>query len=151
MSKPVRIVVHCTDEPNTAKRDKEYYRHFFFEVRGWSHYGYHIIVYQNGLWENLQPLPDPKRNGGEITDATMANGAKGYNRDSLHIAYVGGRWGNSQRRGDTRTDEQVLTMRDLIRQLKADFGITEVVGHRDLPGVTKTCPNFDAKSEYRDV
>lgn len=151
MSKPVRIVVHCTDEPNTAKRNREYYRHFFFDVKGWSHFGYHIVVYQDGTWERLQPMPDPNVNGGVITDATRANGAAGYNRDSLHVAYVGGRWGNTTKRGDTRTVAQKQTLRALIGMLKADFHITEVVGHCDLPGVKKTCPNFDAKSTYRNA
>lgn len=151
MSRVKRIVVHCTDEPSNAKRNKEYYRHWFFDVKKWRHFGYHAVVYQDGKWEQLQPLPELRKDGGYIDNSTMANGAKGYNNDSLHIAYVGGIDPVSSLHTDTRTPFQRDTLRVLITKWKCLYNITEVVGHRDLPGVKKACPCFDARKEYENA
>lgn len=151
MAKAIRIVVHCTDEYVNSRRNKEYYRHWFFDVKKWKHYGYHAVVYQDGTWEVLQPLPEVTSDGGIITDATMACGAAGYNSNSLHIAYVGGRIRGTERRADTRTEAQRQTLWAIIACWKKDYKITEVIGHRDLPGVTKACPCFDARNTYRNA
>lgn len=151
MAKIKRIVVHCTTEPSNARRNREYYHHYFFEVKKWKHYGYHAIVYQDGTWEVLQPLPVVTADGGRITDATTANGAAGYNSDSLHIAYVGGLLPSGLLARDTRTDEQKKTLWAVIACWKKDYKVTEVVGHSQLPGVKKACPCFDAKTVYRNA
>lgn len=151
MNKIKRIVVHCTAEPADAVRSREYYRHLFFDVYKWKRFGYHAIVYQNGEWEVLQTLPKVWDWGGQIIDATRANGAKGYNNDSLHIAYVGGLTPYSLRAADTRTPEQKETLRVLISTWKVKYHVSEVVGHNQLPGVRKSCPCFDARKEYENV
>lgn len=151
MGKIKRIVVHCTEEPANAKRNKEYYRNFFFEVKGWKHYGYHAIVYQDGTWERLQPWPTPTAEGGTIDNNTLANGAKGFNSDSMHIAYVGGIDPDTKKPTDTRTNEQKKTLRDLIAMWKVDYKVNIICGHRDLPNVKKACPCFDAIKTYRNV
>lgn len=148
MSKIVRIVVHCTGEPANAKRNYQYYSNFFFNVKKWKHFGYHAIVYQDGRWETLQPWPEPFEHGGIITDATMANGAQGFNRDSLHIAYVGGLDPRSGKPADTRTVEQKKTLRALIGMWAVDYKVTDILGHSQLPNVHKACPCFDAKKCY---
>ena len=151
MAKVIRIVIHCTSEPADAKRNREYFRKLFFEMYGWRHWGYHVIVYQNGEWEVLQPLPKQTAYGGFIDAASMANGAQGYNQDSLHIAYVGGLSTTTFRYADTRTPQQKETLRVLVSKFKVQYHINEVVGHRDLPGVRKQCPCFDARKEYENV
>lgn len=151
MGKIKRIVVHCTAEPATAKRNYKYYQNLFFEIMGWKHFGYHAIVYQDGKWESLQPWPEVKKDGGYITNATLANGAAGYNWDSMHIAYVGGIIGSAKKPADTRTDEQKKTLRALIALWKKQYKVSIVVGHRDLPGVKKACPCFDAIKAYSNA
>lgn len=151
MSKAIRIVVHCTGEPANARRNKEYYRHYFFDVKKWKHFGYHAVVYQDGTWEVLQQLPDASPTGGIIEDRTMACGATGNNNDSLHIAYVGGLDCFTNKPADTRTEEQKKTLWALIACWKKAYKITEVVGHNQLKGVTKACPCFDAKQTYRNA
>lgn len=151
MAKIVRIVVHCTATPPSVKVNREWLRHEFFDVKGWKHWGYHAVVYPNGTWERLQPLPPPSAAGAVLTNDTMANGAKGFNRDSIHIAYVGGVLGPNRRPADTRTSEQKKTLRAVIGMWKKEYCVTEVVGHRDLPGVKKACPCFDAISSYKNV
>lgn len=151
MGKIKRIVVHCTAEYPNSRRNYEYYRHWFFDVKKWKHFGYHAVVYQDGTWERLQLWPETTADGGMITDATMACGAAGYNADSLHIAYVGGITRPAGKPADTRTDAQKQTLWSLIAIWKREYKVTEVVGHRDLPGVKKACPCFDAKTTYRNA
>lgn len=151
MNKVQRIVVHCTSDPANAVRSYEYFRHLFFDIYKWKHFGYHAVVYQNGDWERLQAWPAARVDGGFIDNLTMANGAKGYNADSLHVAYVGGLNPTTLEPTDTRTQAQKETLRVLIATWLHRYNITEVVGHRDLLGVHKACPCFDARKEYENV
>lgn len=151
MGKIQRIIVHCTGEPDNAKRDKAYYRHWFFDCKKWKHFGYHAVVYQDGTWETLQPRPDPLKDGNKITDATKAVGCTGANETSLHIAYVGGIDHVTKKEVDTRTQAQKQTLWSLIALWKREYHITEVIGHHDWPGVKKSCPCFDAKKTYRNA
>ena len=74
--------------------------------------------------------------------------AKGYNAHSLGVCYEGGldRDGNP---ADTRTARQKRALLRLLRRLKAAHPQARIVGHRDLPGVKKACPCFDAITEYQ--
>ncbi len=75
--------------------------------------------------------------------------AKGYNRHSIGICYEGGldEHGNA---ADTRTPAQKHALVALLRSLKADYPDAVITGHRDLPGVHKDCPCFDAR-EYENL
>ena len=76
--------------------------------------------------------------------------AKGYNRHSLGICYEGGldEHGKSD---DTRTKAQKTALLALLKRLKAEHPQARIVGHRDLPGVNKDCPCFDAKTEFSQL
>ena len=151
MSKVKRIVVHCTGEYPDSRRNYDYYKHWFFDVKKWKHYGYHAVVFQDGTWCVLQPWPEVKKDGGYITNDTTANGAAGYNSDSMHIAYVGGLLPGSLKAADTRTEEQKKTLWAVIACWKRDYQVTEVVGHYQMPGVKKACPCFDARKTYTNA
>ena len=76
--------------------------------------------------------------------------AKGYNSHSLGICYEGGldKEGNS---ADTRTIRQKRALLILLKRLKAAHPDARILGHRDLPGVHKACPCFDARTEYQTL
>lgn len=148
MAKIKRIVVHCTGTDAGVPIDIEYLHHIFFDINAWRHWGYHALIQPDGHVVTLQPWPRQTRDGGTIDNATLANGAKGYNHDSLHVAYVGGLEPGTKRPKDTRTEAQKTALRNLIEQWKTAYKIDIVVGHRDLPGVKKACPCFDAIKEY---
>lgn len=151
MAKAKRIVVHCTATRQGQRFSKVTLYRIFFVERRWHHWGYHAVVYENGEWEILQPLPKATAKGGFIDNTTMANGAQGYNMDSLHIAYMGGLDKDSGQPADTRTEAQKQTLRVLIAEWKHIYHIDEVIGHYQLPNVHKACPCFDAKKEYENV
>ena len=73
----------------------------------------------------------------------------GYNQHSLGVCYEGGLDRNGKP-CDTRTAAQRRALRELIDRLKQRHPEATVVGHRDLPGVHKDCPCFDATAAYAD-
>lgn len=122
-----RIVIHCTATSHNATIEaiEGYWRSI-----GWKNPGYHFIVTEHGEVVELQPLEMP------------SNGARGFNEDSIHVAYIGGK------DEDDRTAEQRAAMRGIVAALKAVYKVP-VMGHRDLPGVRKECPRFNAIDEYK--
>ena len=123
-----RIIIHCTDTIKgricTVEEITAWHKQ-----RGFRTCGYHIVVQPDGSVQFGRPIED------------IGAHAKGYNSTSIGIAYAGGKG------GDTRTYEQIHVLRGLVAGLKAIYPIAEVLGHRDLPGVTKSCPSFDVKTE----
>lgn len=101
--------------------------------RGWSDVGYHYVITRDGRIQVGRPL-----------DRAGAH-AKGYNQSSIGICYVGGVSEGDHKPEDNRTDDQKLAMYELIVRLSERFHISDVLGHCDLPKVTKACPSFDVK------
>lgn len=140
MRKINKIVVHCTaSSENTSVQNILSH----FAALGWHNPGYHYLVDCNG--DITQLLPED----------LIANGAKGHNRDSIHVAYIGGL--KNGKPCDTRTQPQKDTMLSLITQLSAKYPSAKVMGHRDLSPDTnndnhitpnewlKQCPCFDVR------
>ena len=73
--------------------------------------------------------------------------AVGYNQHSIGVCYEGGLTPEGTP-ADTRTREQKAALNALLRSLKTDYPDAVILGHRDLPGVHKDCPCFDAREEY---
>jgi N-acetylmuramoyl-L-alanine amidase len=141
-----RVVVHCTASNIINPHTKESLLRFFKETQHWSKPGYTFFFDRNGvIWKLNQHWDwDPIVNYSEITF-----GAKGYNSTSLHIAWDGGLEGNKII--DNRTKEQKSALLTFIRIARDIYPNIEVIGHRDLPGVTKLCPIFDVKKEYKNL
>lgn len=142
-----RIVVHCTATAQTVTTAQLLDG---FRRRGWTAPGYHLLVFPTGSLRCIRPLD------------RVANGARGYNATSVHVAWVGG-VDASGRPTDNRTPAQRAALRELVRRLARRFPGAEIVGHRDLsPDLNgngrvdpwervKECPCFDVRSEYADL
>ena len=76
--------------------------------------------------------------------------AKGYNSHSLGVCYEGG-YDEHGKVADTRTKAQKKALLKLLKKLKSEHPQASIIGHRDLPGVKKACPCFDAATEYKDL
>lgn len=140
------IHIHCsaTREGHAITADEIRKWH---KARGWSDIGYHYIVGFQQL-EFGRPLH------------RMPASAKGHNKSSAAIAYIGGLDSNGKPK-DTRTPRQKELLVKIIKQLKAKYPKAKIYGHRDLSvdkdgdGVEKhefmkMCPCFDAEVEYMD-
>lgn len=73
--------------------------------------------------------------------------ARHYNQHSIGVCYEGG-LDEKGRKADTRTEAQKASLWHLLKSLKLDYPNAKIIGHCDLPGVSKPCPSFDAKTEY---
>jgi len=125
------IVVHCTaTQPETKVSSL---LNYWQQHLGWKNPGYHYVIKRNGDVVRLQP------------DEKIANGAKGYNQQSIHVSYIGG-VDTKSTPADNRTDAQKETMFNLLVGLSEKYPAATILGHRDLPHVAKACPSFDVKT-----
>ncbi len=148
------IVLHCSDtrpsQDFTLEKLAASHR-----ARGFGKYpGYHFYVRRDGTLYYCRPL------------SIAGCHVKGYNANSIGVCYEGGHReneiilsGGEKEKGkmknlpiskyeDNRTAEQQVTLHELLCTLHELFPRAKIVGHRDLPGVAKACPCFDAEKEY---
>ena len=124
------IVLHCTATPkNTTVQS---IMNHWSNVLGWKSPGYHYIITPNGTEVQLADI------------SKQTNGVKGYNKNSIHISYIGGQF------ADDRTPDQKRAMLELVRKFKLIYPKAQILGHCDFPGVTKLCPNFNVKQWLQD-
>ena len=76
--------------------------------------------------------------------------ARRYNSCSLGIVYEGGLNANGKA-DDTRTEAQKKAMEALLKDLTEEYPDARIVGHCELPYVTKSCPNFIPSKEYSSL
>jgi N-acetylmuramoyl-L-alanine amidase len=139
MNRPIKyIAIHCTATPQTATVAS--IQRYWKDSLGWSSPGYHFLIEPNGNTHQLLDF-----NG-------VANGVKGFNKESVHISYIGGVNKNGTP-VDNRTDAQKKAILECINCIIdwSDNKCLIIQGHRDFPNVKKACPSFDAKAEYRGI
>lgn len=125
------IVIHCAATPPDVDVGVEEIRDWHVNGNGWSDVGYHYIVRRNGMIEGGRPVEEPGAH------------AKGHNANSIGICLVGGV--DAENRPDSNyTRAQWASLARIVRSLRASYPDARILGHRDLPGVTKACPSFDA-------
>lgn len=134
------IIIHCSATKEgrnfTAKDIDRWHRQ-----RGFNCIGYHYVVRLDGSYEAGRPI--------EQVGAHCPQ--EGMNRRSVGICYIGGLDSKGNQK-DTRNAAQRQTLVTLIRTLKGRYpSIRRVCGHRDVKGVAKACPCFNAEKEYRNV
>lgn len=138
------IFVHCTATLPTAS--VESIQQSWRDI-GWKNPGYHYIIKADGRIVNLQP------------EDKTSNGVKGYNAHAIHVAYIGGlRMLNGTKiYEDTRTQEQMAGLRQILRELRGRYPKAIILGHRSVWGEytprkwQKVCPCFNAIKAYADI
>ena len=126
------IIIHCTDTRAGVNYTVEQCRADHIK-RGWSDIGYHYLIYRDGTIHQ-----------GRDVDIAGAH-CEGHNAKSIGVCYVGGKG------GDTRTLAQKAALINLLTDLKKLYPTARIVGHRDYDQHGKTCPSFDAKTEYKNI
>jgi len=91
------------------------------------------------------------REGQDISSDTIRRWhVDGRGWSDIGICYIGGVEEDGKTPKDTRTEEQKISLINLIRTLKSIYGDDIVVhGHRDF--AAKACPSFDATKEYKYI
>lgn len=116
------LVVHCADTPNNRDVDAAEI-HRWHKERGFDGIGYHAVIRRDGMIERGRP------------EYWSGAHVKGHNHESLGVCLIG---------RDQYTDEQLDSLRLLLRDWKLKHPDAEIVGHCDLDD-GKTCPNMDVK------
>lgn len=149
MRKITRIFVHCTAsyQSNTTEASLR----AEFKNKGWSAPGYHYVIKTDG---NIIRMLDEEK---------VANGVKNYNKNSIHVAWIGGIDKEHPKGIDNRTPEQKAALFDLLTKLKLKYKDAFILGHRDISpdlnhnGVVdpweyiKACPCLNAMEEYMEI
>jgi N-acetylmuramoyl-L-alanine amidase len=129
------IILHCTATSQNAKVESilRYWR----DVLKWKSVGYHVLIDPQGKPHVL------------ASDEQITNGVKGFNRESIHISYIGGVGANGKPL-DNRTQSQRETMKSLVEYYKAKYPDAEVKGHNDFTNL-KACPSFKVSEWLKEV
>ena len=149
MRRITRIFVHCTASYQATTSEASLRAEF--KDKGWNAPGYHYVIKTDG---NIIRM---------LEESQVANGVKGYNADSIHVAWIGGIDKQHPNGIDNRTPEQKVALFDLLVKLEQKYPDAMIMGHRDISpdlnhnGVVdpweriKECPCFDAMVEYMDI
>lgn len=144
------IIVHCEATPEGEEFSRATLeachkaRNFSaYQYNGKTeHIGYHYVVHLNGAIEPCRPE--------SIKGCHCTN----HNANSIGVSYVGGcpartvkNWQHQAK--DTRTPAQKEALLKLLKELKAKYPNAKIYGHRDF--ANKSCPSFDAKTEYKNI
>ena len=142
------IVIHCTATPQTATVAS--ILRYWGKVLGWKAPGYHAIIAAGGIITRLAP------------DEAICNGVAGFNRNALHVSYIGGVDAKGKPL-DNRTEWQKDVLFSVVHAWAAKYPDAKIMGHRDFSrdlnrdGIlqpsewAKACPSFDVKSWCEEV
>ena len=133
-----KIIVHCSATREGQDISVDTIKKWHIDGRGWSDIGYHYVIRLDGRVEVGRPV-------GRSEAQT-----NGENKNSIGICYIGGVEQDGKTPKDTRTDEQKISLTNLLVTLKSIYGDDIVIhGHRDFSA--KACPSFDATKEYKFI
>jgi N-acetylmuramoyl-L-alanine amidase len=121
-----KIILHCTATPEGRKTTLEEVT-LWHRKRGFRTIGYNYLIHLNGEISRGRP-----------ENETGAH-TKGYNHNSIGIAYVGGVDANFKPK-DTRTHEQKHALRMLVESLQDKYPEATLHGHYEF--AAKACPSF---------
>lgn len=139
------IAIHCSATPATAVNIGVDDIRAWHRKNGWRDVGYHYVIKRDGTRQKGRPDDQPGAHEPRI------------NNRSIAICLVGGspplnspaaRAGQGE---DNFTPAQRAELRKLVLELHAKHPNAAVIGHRDVPGVRKACPSFDAKAWWETV
>ncbi|MGB0717980.1 MAG: N-acetylmuramoyl-L-alanine amidase [Alphaproteobacteria bacterium] len=128
-----KVIVHCSATTPSQDIGVTELRQWHITERGWSDIGYHFVIRRDGNLETGRPIERPGAH------------AKGHNKDSVGVCLIGG----VDEYGKPVFNYTYHQMDTLWNFLKG-FTNEEIIGHRDLPGVKKSCPCFDVRSWLND-
>lgn len=127
-----KIIIHCSATPEGRHHTREDIKRWHLQ-RGFTDIGYHFIIYLDGTIVKGRPI--------EIAGAHCT----GQNANSIGICYVGGMDKDNMKPKDTRTIEQKVQLKNIVRELKQKYPEATIHGHREF--ANKACPSFDVQKE----
>lgn len=151
--KPSHIIVHCSASDWGTVLDVDRWH----RERGWAGCGYHAVVLNGYVTaEDAKQLRrdwilDGQIQAGrsldmdaELEPQEVGAHAKGWNSKSLAVCLIG---------SGTYTWSQRDALIRLVRSWRQRYGIPaeHVLGHCEIPGVNKACPDLDMDAVRKAV
>ena len=139
MARVIReIFVHCTATAEGKDWKAADIRKWHISPpNNWSDIGYHYVIDLDGSVEKGR---DEDKVGAHVS---------GHNSYSIGVVYVGGLAKDGKTAKDTRTPEQKVALKAVLKMLKIKYPNAVIYGHRNF--ANKACPCFDAKKEYENI
>lgn len=131
MREITHLIIHCADTYARMDIGVDEIRQWHKD-RGWSDVGYHFVIRRDGTVDDGRNVAIPGAH------------AKGMNAHSIGICMVGGKADDGGPE-DNFTDEQWNALAPVVNDLLELFPGADVMGHCDVPGAHKTCPNFNVR------
>lgn len=131
MRKIELIIMHCSATPEGRNVTVDEVR-IWHRQKGWSDIGYHYFIELDGTIRKGRPV------------GIAGAHARGKNSNSIGICYAGG-CDSEMKPKDTRTQQQLISMRTLLVELKQKFPEATIHGHNEFS--SKACPSFNVQ-EY---
>ena len=125
-----RLIFHCSATIEGQNISAATIKRWHVRDRGWSDIGYHYVIGLDGKIEAGRPV------------SKIGAHAKGYNKTSIGICYIGG-LSENKRAKDTRTEAQKNALIKLIKTLKNIYPSASLHGHKEF--ANKACPCFDVQ------
>jgi len=132
------IVVHCSATKEDQDFDVADIRRWHRQ-RGFMDIGYHYVIKRDGEQQTGRPHDVPGAH------------ARGFNHVSIGICLIGGVESDGKTPEGNYTAFQWKTLERLVKDLKKLHPDAKVVGHRDLPNVSKACPSFDTLEWWEKI
>jgi N-acetylmuramoyl-L-alanine amidase len=143
------LVIHCTATQEGKVLTGEDIRRMHTSPapkgRGWKQVGYSDIIHLNGFVENLVPYNDDN----EVQPREITNGAIGLNGCSRHVSYIGGVAKDGKTPKDTRTDAQLIALRNYVFHVIAAHPHIKILGHNQV--AAKACPSFEVPTWLKTI
>lgn len=129
------IIVHCSaTAEGKAFTTADIRRWHMSPPNNWRDIGYHYVIELDGSIHKGRPIEQ------------IGAHAKGHNRYSIGICYVGGCAKDGKTPKDTRTPEQKQALTQLLTELHRQFPKATLHAHREF--ANKACPSFDCHADY---
>ena len=127
------LLVHCSATGPSADIGVAEIREWH-KARGWSDIGYHYVIRRNGTPETGRP------------EATVGAHAAGFNERSIGICLIGGVDADNKSKAEFNySRRQMAALELMLTDLTRRYPKAKVIGHRDLPHVSKACPCFNVQ------
>jgi len=131
-----RIILHCSATQPSQDIDAATIRKWHLQ-RGWKDIGYHYVIRLDGVLEAGRPI------------ASVGAHAKGHNKDSIGICYVGG-LDQKGRPYNTMNGRQLDTLKRLVYALCITLNKPLALnGHNEYS--SKACPSFSVADTLQEL
>ncbi len=124
-----KIIIHCSATPEGREVSTDTIKRWHVNENGWRDIGYHYVIELDGSIVKGRK------------DNEQGAHTSSHNRNSLGICYVGGLGEYSRKSKDTRTPEQIKSLKKLLDILLVQHPYAEIAGHNQFSN--KMCPSFD--------